>query len=1032
MPVIICDAEGGILYANRRFGALSGSGDRDITPDQSIETALKSVERQPSEDPGLLSFWRRIKRNLECGHSFEFVGQDGQTYFVIVEPLEHHPSEFAQIAWYFSDITDERAQAENYERVYTQSAIGIFRSTPDGQYIAANPAAVRLHGYDSEQELLQAVGDVGEEIYVRPQDRIALRNMLEKHGEAFGFECEIYRHKTGERCWVRQNIWKISDNEGRLRYLEGHVEDITERKNFELGLSDRIEERTAALRTANKSLQAEIEERTQAEAALKENELLLREREALFHSIIDNSPSVIVVKDLDGRFVFVNQSFVNARGGTVENWIGKEAYSSSPPDHAAAMRAQDREAIELQTAVTRERRTTLLDGMPYHMIVTKFPVNDADGALVGVASISTDVRELYQTRRALEISEERLRSIVDNSPSAIFLKGLDGTYQLANKQFGAWHRKSPEEIVGAKTHDLYPEELAKTFSDHDRKVLETRRGFEREIETLFADGEHRVVHATKFPVLGPDGEIVGIGVIGTDITERKHAESALRDSETLLRAIIDNMPALVSLKDAQGRYLLANKGFESTTGVSADDAIGRTTRDLGIEDAFVDRVVALDQKVLETGQVVGEEDEVVMARGVFVRSLTKFPVFDTSGNIRGVGTVSVDVSDRKAMEAQLQQAQKMEAVGQLTGGVAHDFNNLLGVIIGNLDLLGEALKSDSGKHKLIESALRAALRGADLTGRLLAFSRKQALRPEVLDLNALVLGMTDLLRRTLGETISIRSVAAPGLWFAQIDPGQMEAALLNLAVNARHAMAGGGQLTVETANVELSERLTDRDGELEPGRYVMLAVTDTGTGIPADKLEHVFEPFFTTKGVGEGSGLGLSMVHGFVKQSDGHVTIQSEQDTGTAVRLYFPVADGEPAAADDSAFVNLGPRGAGETILIVEDDPDLRKLAVKTVSGLGYDTLQASDGESALAVLAKGTRVDLLFTDVVLPGGMNGVALGETVSKSQPGIKILYTSGYTENAVPHKSILRSGDELLIKPYRREVLAHRLWHVLNDD
>lgn len=365
----------------------------------------------------------------------------------------------------------------------------------------------------------------------------------------------------------------------------------------------------------------------------------------------------------------------------------------------------------------------------------------------------------------------------------------------------------------------------------------------------------------------------------------------------------------------------------------------------------------------------------------------------------------------------------MEAVGQLTGGMAHDFNNLLGVVIGNLDFLDEAVRGDASKQNLIASALRAALSGAELTSRLLAFSRKQALQPEVIDINTLVSRMTDLLVRTLGETIVIQTALAPDLGKAEIDRVQLETALLNLAVNARHAMPDGGRLTIETHNVELGPDDTSQHKDLTPSHYVMLAVSDTGTGMSSDVMEQIFDPFFTTKDVGEGSGLGLSMVHGFVTQSGGHISISSEVGVGTTVKMYFLLSEKfEPAAREKTAITQY-PSGSGETILIVEDSKDLRQLAATIVSSLGYNVLEASDGASALAVLDDEASVDLLFTDVVLPHGMNGVKLASAASARRPDIKILYTSGYTANVID--GVLDADIELIAKPYRRSELARRL-------
>ena len=386
--------------------------------------------------------------------------------------------------------------------------------------------------------------------------------------------------------------------------------------------------------------------------------------------------------------------------------------------------------------------------------------------------------------------------------------------------------------------------------------------------------------------------------------------------------------------------------------------------------------------------------------------------------------------DIDELNERLRRAQRLEAVGQLTGGVAHDFNNLLTVVLGNAELLVELNQANPQQRKLAEMISAAAQRGAELTQRLLAFARKQALVPKVVALNPLVAGMDPLLRRTLGEHIEIELIRAAGLWPTLVDPGQLENALLNLCLNARDAMPGGGRLTLETANARLDADYAAAHIDVEPGPYVMLAVSDTGSGIAPEHLKRVFEPFFTTKATGKGTGLGLSMVYGFVKQSAGHVAIYSEVGQGTTVRLYLPRARDEDAGADGAVtggdpgeLASAMLLGGSGTILLVEDDTAVRAYALSQLQGFGYTVIEAADGPSALAILQQRGDIDLLFTDIVMPGGMNGRALADAARQLYPGLRVLYTSGYTENAIVHHGRLDEGARLLGKPYRRSEL-HR--------
>ena len=379
----------------------------------------------------------------------------------------------------------------------------------------------------------------------------------------------------------------------------------------------------------------------------------------------------------------------------------------------------------------------------------------------------------------------------------------------------------------------------------------------------------------------------------------------------------------------------------------------------------------------------------------------------------------------RTIEHRLRQAQKMEAMGQLTGGVAHDFNNLLGVIVGNIDLLMDQVRGNPAQQELAEAALSSAMRGAELTKRLLAFSRQQPLATKVIDLNRRLPDMITVLQRTLGESIRITPLLASGLWPARADPSQLADALLNLAINARDAMPEGGTLTIETANTHVDEHQAALHSELRPGNYVTLSVTDTGTGMPPDVIERAIEPFFTTKEPGKGTGLGLSMIYGFAKQSGGHLSIYSEVGIGTTVRLYLPreVAAAEPAEGGDTA-PGASPTG-GERVLVVDDNPALRRVAVRLLTGLGYRVAEAHDATGALALLDGGDTFDLLFTDIGLPAGMNGIELAAEACRRLPGLRVLYTTGYGHLGERNGTPGPDPAMVLQKPYRSQELARRV-------
>jgi signal transduction histidine kinase len=394
-----------------------------------------------------------------------------------------------------------------------------------------------------------------------------------------------------------------------------------------------------------------------------------------------------------------------------------------------------------------------------------------------------------------------------------------------------------------------------------------------------------------------------------------------------------------------------------------------------------------------------------------------------------------EIADRteqlRLNEEVLRQAQKMEAVGQLTGGVAHDFNNLLQVIVGNLEVIRRLVPNDAGRiQRAAEQALNGARQASSLTQRLLAFSRRQPLDPKPIDVNALVGGMSELLGRSLGETVSVETVRAAGLWKVEVDPNALESAILNLAVNARDAMAEGGRLTIETMNAHIDEAYATSHAEVTPGQYVAISVSDTGTGMDAETVRRAFEPFFTTKPVGKGTGLGLSQVYGFVKQSGGHVKIYSELSQGTTVRIYLPrlVRSSDEYEAQPSSLVPEGTRD--ETILVVEDDDNVRAYSVEALRELGYRVIEAQDGPAALQILKNQTRIDLLFTDVVLPGGMTGAQVALQASELHPSLKILFTTGYARNAIFHHGRLDKGVQLITKPFSFSDLAAKVRDVLD--
>lgn len=507
----------------------------------------------------------------------------------------------------------------------------------------------------------------------------------------------------------------------------------------------------------------------------------------------------------------------------------------------------------------------------------------------------------------------------------------------------------------------------------------------------------------------------------------------LRQSEERFRTLYRTTPVALHSVDPDGVLNEVSDHWLELLGYSREEVIGRSIVEFMTPASARDRRPADRAILFATGELRDAEYQFVRKNGEVIDALISARTErDGEGKVVRIIGALVDVTARRRAEAALRQAQKMEAVGQLTGGVAHDFNNLLAAISGNHELARQALDGGNWMRadRHIAAAQKSAWRAASLTQRLLAFSRRQPLKPQPIELHRLIAGMSDLLRRTIGENIVVETLLAGGVWQTRADPNQLEATLLNLAINARDAMPDGGKLIIETSNAHLDEAYAARHDEVRPDQYVLIALSDTGVGMPPGVVENAFEPFFTTKGIGQGSGLGLSQVFGFVKQSGGHVKIYSEVGVGTTVKIYLPRLVDEPPTAVAADQEEPASNYAGnETILIVEDDEEVREFAAETLRGLGYRVIEAHDASSALTALENIRDITMLFTDVGLPG-INGKQLAEEARRRMPELPVLYTSGYTSYAIVHNGLLDPGIQLLNKPFTMVELAHKVRQVID--
>jgi PAS domain S-box-containing protein len=773
-------------------------------------------------------------------------------------------------------------------------------------------------------------------------------------------------------------------------------------------MSGEVQEKTAAL-------EREVEQHRRTEAA----RVLHADREQLFGAAVESSNDAVITLTLDGIITGWNPASERLFGFISKKAVGRSIDIIVPDDRRVEVRdilnkVQQGEKVGYFETVRLNR-----DREPIDVSLSISPVKSPAGEIVGVCKIARDITERKRTRSALTREIEERRRIFETSQDLILVTDRKGNYVQVSPSALAILGYQPEEMIGHSAVDfIYPEDLDPTRNE----MRLARRGrMMRNFECRYVHKDGRVVSLTW---MGAWSEPVERHFfIGRDMTESRKAQEELLESEQMARTIIDTaLDAFVQM-DERGVIVDWNTQAEAIFGWSRREAVGRALGDLIVPEQHRARHKQGLAHFLRTGEsaILGKRMEIEAQRKdgreikveLSVTALPRRSGFLFNGFMR-------DLTDKIAADSQFRQAQKMDAVGQLTGGIAHDFNNILTVITGTIEILAEAVADKPQLAAVAKMIDEAAARGADLTQHLLAFARKQPLQPQETDINTLIVETARLLRPTLGEHVEIESMLESDAWPALVDPNQLATALINLALNARDAMPRGGKLTLETGNVHLDESYTVANSDVRSGPYVLIAVSDTGGGIPLAIREKVFEPFFTTKGAGKGTGLGLSMVYGFVKQSGGHIKIYSEEGHGTTIKIYLPRAAGVAVQAAELAPAVIG--GGHESILVVEDDGLVRDYVVAQLRSLGYSTCTAKNAAEALAIVDSPAALDLLFTDVIMPGIMNGRQLADEALRRRPSLKVLFTSGYTENAIVHHGRLDPGVLLLAKPYRKSDLA----------
>jgi PAS domain S-box-containing protein len=889
-----------------------------------------------------------------------------------------------------TDVTERKRAAEQLARQFAlvtaisdSAADAIFVSDDHGRVTIVNPAAERIFGWSHAELAGRVLHDAVH--YRRPDGRpypasdCPIGGVFTT-GEAIVGHEDVFFHRDGRPIPVACSNAPLMMG-GRISGSVLVARDITKHK--------------------------------QAEEALHQSEARYRAAgEAIRYGVW--------ICNAEGAVEYVSRSFLDLIGKRLDDVVPRGWLDRLPPEDAEPTLRAWRECVRLGADWTREYRVKGTDGDYRTILSLGRPVRDDHERIDSWVGFNLDISRRIEAEEALKESESRMRALLDASQDEILLMATDGTVLAINKaaERRLASRTGGLSPVGAHLDRLLPTEQADERMSQVRHVAQTSTLGHWEVPI-----RARWFEFWFYPVLPPTGYVTEVAVYAREITEQKRSQAELGK----LYQAVQQSPMSVVIADRTGTIEYVNPEFTKVTGYAPSEAIGENPRILKSGHTPAEVYEELWHTISSGGVWRGE----LLNRkknGELYWELASIAPVKKGDEITNYVAVKEDITERREIEEQLRQSQKMQAVGQLTGGIAHDFNNLLAIVIGNLALARERVEGDAKTMDYLDDALWSARRGGELTRRLLAFARKQPLNPAIVDLNDVVRGMTELLRRTLGGNVLIEELLEPGLWQAFADRGELERAVVNLAVNAQHAMHGAGTLTLETRNACLNEEYAEQFEEVTPGEYVLLAITDTGAGMTPEISERAFEPFFTTKEAGQGSGLGLSMVYGFVKQSGGHISIYSRVNQGTCVKLYLPRAlSPAPLPEDDTADAHAE-EFDDKVVLVVEDEAKLRKVAVTTLERLGLRTLQAETAQDALDLMASA-HVDVLFTDIELPGGMNGIELADAALDRDPTIKVLFTTGYARGSVSHDRWLDTNVPWLIKPYSHRQLAKELMGLL---
>jgi two-component system cell cycle sensor histidine kinase/response regulator CckA len=744
--------------------------------------------------------------------------------------------------------------------------------------------------------------------------------------------------------------------------------------------------------------------------------------------LLDSLPDAVIAQTVEGVIAFWNPAAERCFGYSSQEITGKHFSLLQPPGSAQELPSMLEKIRRGQPIELFECLWARKDGSQVPLCASWAPLKSAGGSVLGAVGIVRDLIERKKVEAELWESEEEFRKLAQHLHQVLWM--IDATetkmHYISPAYEKVWGRSckslfdNPRSFLDA----LHPEDRARVVRAEAGKYQTGR--FHEEYRILRPDGSVRWIWDRGYPIQDEQGQIRGFVGIAEDITERKQAEV----DRARLAAIVECSEDAIVSKTVDGIVVSWNPGAERLYGYSAEEMIGRSIAVLFTPDHYLEYLQIMEK--VGRGERLPTYDTVRRRKDgtTITVAVDICPIEVRDGEIVGASKIAHDITRMKQLEEQFRQAQKMEAVGRLAGGVAHDFNNMLMVILGYSEIMLRSVPAGDRNRELLQDILKAGERAAALTRQLLAFSRKQVLEAKVLDLNVMVADSEVMLKRLVGEDVDLVAVLDPALGRVKTDLGQIEQVLMNLVVNARDAMPLGGKITIETTNAVLDQAYCRSHAEVKPGRYVMLAVSDTGCGMDEKTRMCLFEPFFTTKESGKGTGLGLSMVYGFIKQSGGHVAVDSAPGLGSTFKMFLPEVEGLALSGKSDHAIDKMPHG-GETILLAEDEDGVRALTEYVLQACGYTVLAAAQGHEAIQLAKKHQGpIHLLVSDVVMPG-MGGRLLAEQVAALKAGIKVLYLSGYTDDAVVRHGVLQAETAFLQKPFTPSTLAQKVREVLDQ-